>query len=132
MLKSAYGLAAKLNVTPEMSKKSADLDKEFKKDIEDLKAKKDGREFDKEFMDEQIDLHEEAIDVLKDLNEDDHGRDPEGRDHRGAAEDAGTPRSAEGGQKNVRLSARWSTSQTKPCESYVRADRKIGPSISRE
>ncbi len=69
MLKSAYGLAAKLNVTPEMSKKSADLDKEFKKDIEDLKAKKDGRDFDKEFMDEQIDLHEEAIDVLKALNE---------------------------------------------------------------
>jgi putative membrane protein len=69
MLKSAYGLATKLNVTPEMSKKAADLDKEFKKDIADLKAKEDGRAFDKEFMDEQIDLHEEAIGDLKDLDE---------------------------------------------------------------
>jgi putative membrane protein len=68
-LDSMYGLATKLNVTPQMSEKAADLEKEFKKDIEDLKAKKDGRELDKEFMDEQIDLHEETIGVLKDLDE---------------------------------------------------------------
>ena len=68
-LDSMYGLATKLNVTPQMSEKAADLQKEFKKDIEDLKAKKDGRELDKEFMDEQIDLHEETIGVLKDLDE---------------------------------------------------------------
>jgi len=69
LLKSAYGLASKLNVTPQMSEKAADLDKEFKKDIADLKAKKDGRDLDKEFMDEQIDLHQETIGVLKDLDE---------------------------------------------------------------
>jgi putative membrane protein len=69
LLKSVYGLATKLNVTPQMSEKAADLDKEFKKDIQDLKAKKDGRDFDKEFMDEQIDLHQETIGVLKDLDE---------------------------------------------------------------
>ena len=69
LLKSAYGLASKLNVTPQMSEKAADLDKEFKKDIADLKAKKDGPELDKEFMDEQIDLHQETIGVLKDLDE---------------------------------------------------------------
>jgi len=68
-LDSMYGLAAKLNVTPQMSEKAAHLDKEFKKDIADLKAKKDGPELDKEFMDEQIDLHQETIGVLKDLDE---------------------------------------------------------------
>ena len=68
-LDSMYGLATKLNVTPQMSEKAVHLDKEFKKDIEDLKAKKDGKELDKEFMDEQIDLHQETIGVLKDLDE---------------------------------------------------------------
>jgi predicted outer membrane protein len=68
-LDSMYGLATKLNVEPQMSEKAADLAKEFKKDIEDLKAKKDGKELDKEFMDEQIDLHQETIGVLKDLDE---------------------------------------------------------------
>ena len=66
---SMYRFATKLNTTPQMSEKAAHLDKEFKKDIQDLKAKKDGREFDKEFIDEQIDLHEETIDVMKDLDE---------------------------------------------------------------
>jgi len=69
LLKSVYGLATKLNVTPQMSEKAAEIDKEFKKDIQDLKAKKDGRDLDKEFMDEQIDLHQEMIGVLKDLDE---------------------------------------------------------------
>jgi len=68
-LDSMYGLASKLNTTPQMSEKAAHLDKEFKKDIQDLKAKKDGRELDKEFMDEQIDLHQETIGVMKDLDE---------------------------------------------------------------
>ena len=68
-LDSMYGLASKLNTTPQMSEKAADLEKEFKKDIEDLKAKKDGHDLDKEFMDEQIDLHQETIGVLKDLDE---------------------------------------------------------------
>ena len=49
LLKSVYGLATKLNVTPQMSDKAADLDKEF--------------------MDEQIDWHQETIGVLKDLDE---------------------------------------------------------------
>jgi putative membrane protein len=69
LLKSVYGLATKLNVTPQMTDKAADLEKEFKKDIQDLKAKKDGPDLDKEFMDEQIDLHQEAIGVLKELDE---------------------------------------------------------------
>ena len=68
-LDSMYGLATKLNVTPQMSEKAAHLDKEFKTDIQDLKAKKDGPELDKEFMDEQIDLHQETIGVMKDLDE---------------------------------------------------------------
>ena len=69
LLKSVYGLATKLNVTPQMTDKAADLEKEFKKDIQDLKAKKDGPDLDKEFMDEQIDLHQEAIGALKELDE---------------------------------------------------------------
>ena len=69
LLKSVQALATKLYVTPPMGEKAADLNKEFKKDIDDLKTKKDGRDLDKEFMDEQIDLHQETIGVLKDLDE---------------------------------------------------------------
>ena len=69
LLKSVQALATKLNVTPPMSDKAADLNKEFKKDIEDLKPKKNGRDLDKEFMDEQIDLHQETIGALKELDE---------------------------------------------------------------
>ena len=36
---------------------------------DNCQAKKDGKELDKEFMDEQIDLHQETIGVLKDLDE---------------------------------------------------------------
>jgi putative membrane protein len=131
-LQSAYALATKLHVTPQLSEKAADLDKEFKKDIEDLKAKKDGRELDKEFMDEQIDLHQEAIGALKDLDEKTKDATLKG------AITATLPKMeahldrAKQVRSKLSLSARCSKS-SKRCESaIVRAGLRIGPPFSRE
>ena len=67
MLDAVKGLATKLNVTPAANDKVSDLQKENQKDISDLNAKT-GKDFDKEFMEEQVDMHQETLDLLNDLD----------------------------------------------------------------
>jgi putative membrane protein len=67
MLDAVKGLASKLNVTPAANDKVNDLQKENQKDITDLNAKT-GKDFDKEFMEEQVDMHQETLDLLNDLD----------------------------------------------------------------
>jgi putative membrane protein len=67
MLESVKSLATRLNVTPAANDKANDLKEENTKDINDLNAKT-GKDFDKEFMDEQIDMHQETLDLLNDLD----------------------------------------------------------------
>ena len=67
MLDAVKGLATKLNVTPAANDKATDLQTETQKDITDLNAKT-GKDFDKEFMDEQVDMHQETLDLLNDLD----------------------------------------------------------------
>ena len=68
MLDGVKSLATKLNVTPAPNDKVNDLQKENQKDISDLNGKKVGKDFDKEFMDEQVDMHQETLDLLNDLD----------------------------------------------------------------
>jgi putative membrane protein len=67
MIDAVKGLASKLNVTPAANDKVNDLQKENQKDITDLNAKT-GKDFDKEFMEEQVDMHQETLDLLNDLD----------------------------------------------------------------
>jgi putative membrane protein len=67
MLTSVKDLSTRLNVTPASNDKANDLKEENTKDINDLNAKT-GKDFDKEFMDEQIDMHQETLDLLTDLD----------------------------------------------------------------
>lgn len=60
-------LASRLNVTPAPNDKANELKGEVQKDINDLNAKT-GKDFDKEFIDEQIDMHQEMLDLLNDLD----------------------------------------------------------------
>ena len=68
MLDAVKSLTSKLNVTPTANDKVNDLQKENQKDITDLNGKKVGKDFDKEFMDEQVDMHQETLDLLNDLD----------------------------------------------------------------
>jgi putative membrane protein len=68
MLDAVKNLTSKLNVTPTANDKVNDLQKESQKDITDLNGKKVGKDFDKEFMDEQVDMHQETLDLLNDLD----------------------------------------------------------------
>jgi len=68
MLDGVKSLATKLNVTPAPNDKVNDLQKENQKDISDLNGKTVGKDFDKEFMDEQVDMHQETLDLLNDLD----------------------------------------------------------------
>ena len=67
MVTSVKDLATRLNVTAMSNDKANDLKEENTKDITDLNAKT-GKDFDKEFMDEQIDMHQETLDLLNDLD----------------------------------------------------------------
>jgi putative membrane protein len=67
MVTSVKDLAARLSVTPASNDKTNDLKEEVSKDINDLNAKT-GKDFDKEFIDEQIDMHQETLDLLNDLD----------------------------------------------------------------
>jgi putative membrane protein len=67
MLDGVKSLAAKLNVSPAPNAKANDLQKEVQKDVTDLVAKT-GNDFDKEFMEEQVDMHQETLDLLNDLD----------------------------------------------------------------
>jgi len=68
MLDAVKSLATKLNVTPSPNDKVNDLQKESQKDIADLNGKTVGKDFDNEFMEEQVDMHQEALDLLNDLD----------------------------------------------------------------
>jgi putative membrane protein len=68
MLDGVKALSTKLNVMPAPNDKVGDLQKESQKDITDLNGKTVGKDFDKEFMDEQVDMHQETLDLLNDLD----------------------------------------------------------------
>jgi len=68
MLDGVKSLASKLNLTPAPNDKVNDLQKENQKDISDLNGKTVGKDFDKEFMEEQVDMHQETLDLLNDLD----------------------------------------------------------------
>lgn len=68
MLDAVKNLSTKLNVTGAPNDKVADLQKESQKDITDLNGKKVGKDFDHEFMEEQVDMHQETLDLLNDLD----------------------------------------------------------------
>jgi len=68
MLDGVKSLASKLNLTPTPNDKVNDLQKENQKDISDLNGKTVGKDFDKEFMEEQVDMHQETLDLLNDLD----------------------------------------------------------------
>lgn len=68
MLDGVKSLATKLNVTPAANDKVTDLQKESQKDIADLNGKTVGKDFDHEFMEEQVDMHQETLDLLNDLD----------------------------------------------------------------
>ena len=67
MLEGVKSLATKLNITPASNDKANSLKEEVNKDITDLNAKT-GKDFDKEFVEEQIDMHQETLDLLGDLD----------------------------------------------------------------
>ena len=68
MLDAVKNLSSKLNVSPAANDKVNDLQKESQKDIADLNGKTVGKDFDKEFMEEQVDMHQETLDLLNDLD----------------------------------------------------------------
>ena len=67
MLEAVKSLATRLNVTPATNDKANDLKEETTKDINDLNAKT-GKDFYQEFMGEQIDMHQETLDLLTDID----------------------------------------------------------------
>ena len=68
MLEAVKSLATRLNVTPAANDKANDLKTESTKDINDLNGKTVGKDFDNEFMEEQVDMHQETLDLLNDLD----------------------------------------------------------------
>jgi len=68
MLDAVKSLATRLNVTPATNDKATDLKEENTKDINDLNGKTVGKDFDNEFMEEQVDMHQETLDLLNDLD----------------------------------------------------------------
>ena len=68
MVEAVKGLATKLNVMPASNDKANSLKEEVTKDINDLNGKTVGKDFDVEFMEEQVDMHQETLDLLNDLD----------------------------------------------------------------
>lgn len=68
MLDAVKNLSSKLNVTPTPNDKVSDLQKESQKDISDLNGKTIGKDFDNKFMEEQVDMHQQTLDLLSDLD----------------------------------------------------------------
>ena len=68
MVEAVKSLATRLNVTPATNDKANDLKEENTKDINDLNGKTVGKDFDNEFMEEQVDMHQETLDLLNDLD----------------------------------------------------------------
>jgi putative membrane protein len=74
LLTGGKELAGKMNVTPAASDKSGDLREEQTKDMNDLREKS-GADANKEFIEEQIDMHQETMDLLEDLDDDTNNAD---------------------------------------------------------
>ncbi len=68
MSKSGDELAVRLNVTPAPNDAVNELRDESTKDVNDLTAKT-GADVDKEYIDEQIDMHQETLDLLDRLDD---------------------------------------------------------------
>ena len=68
MLDAVKSLSSRLGVTAAPNDKVTDLQKENQKDIADLNGKTVGKDFDNEFMEEQVDMHQETLDLLNDLD----------------------------------------------------------------
>ena len=68
MSKQGDELAVRLNVTPAPNDVANDLREESTKDVTDLNAKT-GSDFDNEYIDEQIDMHQETLDLLDRLDD---------------------------------------------------------------
>lgn len=67
LVEKLNGLASQLGVTPAPNDRTNDLREENQKDMTDLSAK-GGEDFDDEFIEEQIDMHQEMLDLLDDLD----------------------------------------------------------------
>jgi putative membrane protein len=68
MLTAVKDLAARLNVTPASNDKANELKEDVNKEIGELNAKTVGKDFDNEFMEEQVELHQKTLDLLNDLD----------------------------------------------------------------
>ena len=68
MLTAVKDLATRLNVTPASNDKANELKEDVNKEIGELNAKAVGKDFDNEFMEEQVELHQKTLDLLNDLD----------------------------------------------------------------
>jgi putative membrane protein len=69
MRDSVGALARRLAVTATAPDRVREMREELNKDLADLRAKT-GKDFDEEFMAEQVDMHQETLDLLDDLDDD--------------------------------------------------------------
>ena len=69
MRDSIDALAQRLGVTPAAPERATEMGTEARQDLEDLRGKS-GADFDKEFMEEQVDMHEDMLNLLEDLDDD--------------------------------------------------------------
>jgi putative membrane protein len=68
MLTAVKDLAMRLNITPLANDKATELKEDVSKEINELNAKTVGKDFDNEFMEEQVELHQKTLDLLNDLD----------------------------------------------------------------
>jgi putative membrane protein len=68
MLTAVKDLATRLNVTPAANDKANELKEDVSKEINELNAKTVGKDFDNEFMEEQVEMHQKTLDLLNDLD----------------------------------------------------------------
>jgi putative membrane protein len=68
MLQDGKALATKLNVTPDTTKSDvSDARKDSANTVKDLTKKQQGADWDKAYMDKQVDDHQKVIDHLNDF-----------------------------------------------------------------
>ena len=69
MLKEGDSLRQALRVAPQPSDRSRNLQEEQMKDVGDLRGES-GDDANREFIEEQVDMHQETLDLLEDLDDD--------------------------------------------------------------
>ncbi|HMI57287.1 MAG TPA: DUF4142 domain-containing protein [Gemmatimonadaceae bacterium] len=70
MLADGKALATKLAITPDTSKSDiSDLVKGVQGDMKDLNDKKAGKDWDKDYIDKQVDAHQKVLDKLNDASQ---------------------------------------------------------------